>query len=182
MSDPITQQLLGVGTPTLRALRAAVLTRDGDGAETLRSAGYAGGAAMFNTLEARFRDEEDRHASHAPTDEFFRMLRSFFESEGWGRISVSSVHDAAALVEIEKCWESIDTGGGTGCHLTTGALVGFFEQVAEYPVAAMEVECAANGAPKCRFLVGNIPVLDYLYDGVRAGEALEEVAARTAEG
>jgi predicted hydrocarbon binding protein len=178
MSDPSSGQLLGIGSATLRAMRDAILEQE-DAAETLRNAGYASGSDAYSSMQSWAREEEGRDASYAPTEEFLQVMSNYFETLGWGRFAVSRLKEAAAIVDVDNCWEARNPGGlNLGCHITTGLLVGFFENVAGFPVAAMEVECAARGASCCRFLIGNIELLDYLHEGIQRGDGYESLAAQ----
>src|SRR4051812_38444469 len=121
MAEVVHHQLLGVGAATLRQLRANVIATE-NGADTLRRAGYAGGAAAYAAFERWVHEEQGRNASYAPAEDFHGMVSTFFEQAGWGRITFDSLQDAASVVDIEECWEVDGAQAAPGCHLTTGML------------------------------------------------------------
>jgi hypothetical protein len=52
--------------------------------------------------------------------------------------------------------------------------------VAEQPLAVMEVECRAAGAPRCRFLLGSADVMQQVWEGMADGRPYEELLAAPA--
>jgi predicted hydrocarbon binding protein len=163
MTEP-TIQMVGVAVPTLRELRAAVLT-SGDpesAVSALREAGYAGGDAVhsaFETWLAESSDAERMDAGDLSLSEFGESTTKFFRDAGWGTVTFS--HDEAeglAIIDVEDCWEG-PVAGDTGCQITTGLLASFFGRVAGYPIAVLETECCSAGSSRCRFLLGNAEVM-----------------------
>jgi hypothetical protein len=63
------------------------------------------------------------------------------------------------------------------CHFTAGMLSDFFTRLGGYPAAVMEVECRTRGEARCRFLVGSPDLLTWMYEGLTAGRAYEELLA-----
>jgi predicted hydrocarbon binding protein len=161
-----TMQMVGVAVPTLRELRAAILT-SGDpeaAVSALREAGYAGGDAVHAAFEAWLSEARDAGADHVDTGdlslaEFGDRTAKFFRDAGWGTVTFSpDDSEGVAIVDIEDCWEG-PVSGDTGCQITTGLLASFFGLVAGYPIAVLETECCSGGSSRCRFLLGNGEVM-----------------------
>jgi hypothetical protein len=48
--------------------------------------------------------------------------------------------------------------------------------LADAPLAALEVECRATGAPLCRWLIASPEVLGYVYDAMERGTDWDRAA------
>ena len=167
--------LLQLARDTVYRLRDAAAS--GSGVDALRDAGHSGGAALYDAFRAWVRDAPGDGADPAELtlEDFSSRAKEFFARAGWGNVVLRSAHDALAVVEIGQCWEAASGGrggdGAHGCHVTTGALAGFLEALAAYPLAVMEVECARETGAACLFLAGNEQMLDDAYRRIVAGES-----------
>jgi len=164
MTESTMTQMVGVALPTLRELRAAVLT-SGDpeaAVSALREAGYAGGEAVFASFESWLSES----SANGPVDtgdlslaEFGEQTAKFFRDAGWGTVTFTDNEaEGTAIVDIEDCWEG-PVARDSGCQITTGLLASFFGRIAGYPVAVLETECCSSGSSRCRFLLGNSEVM-----------------------
>ena len=179
MTETSTTQLVGVAIPTLRELRAAVLTSNLPDAavEALRQAGFAGGEAVHSAFEQWLSETgvSDGTTGRADSAEltveaFGHGAATFFRSAGWGDVTfLGDENEGVAILDIADCWEAAGDGSsaGTGCHITTGLLAAFFGRIAGYPVAVMETECADGSGSRCRFLMGNAEVMNYKWQDIR---------------
>jgi predicted hydrocarbon binding protein len=164
-------ELIGFAHRTLRSLRMRVAASGAGGPDALREAGFAGAESLFNAFETWLSELGVKSVKDMPIEEFSSRAAEFFQRAGWGKVSFRSLHDAVGVLDIEGCWEAELHGEGeTGCHLTTGTLAGFFGCIADYPVAVMEIECAAGESERCRFLVGTPEMLEHAYDRLARGE------------
>lgn len=163
-----------MASETLRRLSSSA--ESGSGAEALRDAGHGGGAALFAAFAESVRAGGGGDPAEMSLDDFSSRATAFFADAGWGDVRLRSSHDALAVIDIEKCWEA-ESGGGRGCHITTGVLAGFLSPIADYPIAVMEVECGAEGSATCRFLAGNAEMMDDAYQRLIAGEQWETIGA-----
>lgn len=170
MSAP---NLVTVAGETLTRLRGSA--ESASGADSLREAGHAGGAALYSAFAASVSAEGGADPAGLSLEEFAAKAAAFFAEAGWGRVKLRSSHDALAVIDIEDCWES--QSGGSGCHITTGVLAGFLSPLADYPIAVMEVECGSEGSASCRFLAGNAEMMDDAYERLVAGESWETFGA-----
>ncbi len=181
--DLAEHEMLAVSRSALTALRSALL-RDAEiaGATYLQEAGYAGSEAVFASFRQWLRGRMDSDPGELSLDEFAEMASEYFETTGWGSLRVGSLRDAVATVDSENWGEADPTAAldQPGCHLTTGMLAGFFGQVADAPLAVLEVECRSTGAPRCRFLLGAAEVMSRVYEDVERGIAYEEAVAGVA--
>lgn len=178
--DLAQSQLLALSRVSLAALRASLLRDAGPAAAAyLQEAGYAGGA----TMAAAFRDWLAARGVGAPEtlelQEFEQQLSAFLHDAGWGTLRIGSLHDAVATLDSDD-WGEADPAAQLdfpGCSLTTGLFADLFGRVAQYPLAVLEVECRSAGADRCRFLVGNAEVMEYVYDEMARGVGYEEAVA-----
>ena len=171
MTETTMSQMVGVAVPTLRELRAAVLT-SGDpeaAVSALRDAGYAGGDAVHAAFEAWLSDSSESagervDAGDLSLAEFGERTTKFFRDAGWGIVTFTDNEaEGTGIVDIEDCWEG-PVAGDTGCQITTGLLASFFGRVAGYPIAVLETECCSAGSSRCRFLLGNAEVMAAKWD------------------
>lgn len=170
-------QMLALSRETLTSLRAALL-RDADiaGATYLQEAGYAGSEAVFRSFRDWLRARMDAEPGELGLDEFGELASSYFGETGWGTLSIGSLGEAVATVDSPD-WREADPASELdhpACHLTTGMFAGFFGQVAERPLAVLEVECRSMGAPRCRFLLGAGEVMNHVYEEIERGVGYEE--------
>lgn len=173
MTSIASSGLVMLANETLRHLSASA--ESASGVEAVRDAGHAGGAALYSAFAASVRDGGSDPAEMSLED-FSSRAGAFFAEAGWGQMKLRSLHDALAVIDIESCWEAA-SGGGGGCHVTTGVLAGFLSPLAGYPVAVMEVECGSEGSASCRFLAGNAEMMDDAYRRLVAGERWETIGA-----
>lgn len=169
-----TIQMVGVAVPTLRELRAAVLSSgDPDAAvSALREAGYAGGDAVHSAFETWLTESTDGSghvdAGDLTLTEFGERTARFFRDAGWGTVTFTENEaEGTGIVDIEDCWEG-PVAGDTGCQITTGLLASFFGLVAGYPIAVLETECCSSGSSRCRFLIGNSEVMTARWEELSA--------------
>ena len=180
--DLSTHQLLGLGRGTLAALRAALLRDAGAAAASyLQEAGYAGGDQVYTAFRAWLGAQAGGEPEELPVQEFERRATEFLRELGWGSISIGSLNDAVATLDSAD-WGEADPESGLdhpGCYVSTGMLADFFGRVADFPLAVLEVECRSMGHDRCRFLLGNADVMEFLYEemgrGVDYAEAVGEV-------
>ncbi|MBA2688346.1 MAG: hypothetical protein H0U64_09625 [Gemmatimonadaceae bacterium] len=174
------ETMIGLSTPTLHRLRAAANRALGDSAFTeLREAGYDGGAPVFRAFLEWAANEGAESVADLELGEFSDLLEKFFSAAGWGTLKLKPLADVLAIVEIEDCWEAKDSKQSEGptCYITTGALTGFLEQIADYPMAALEYRCRSCGDERCEFVVGNPLAVQFAYEQIAAGKPIEEISA-----
>lgn len=172
MTDHASPDLVALPLATLRTLLQQLDDRLSQRAvHALRQAGYAGGAELAGAFDRWVRAQEEGEAGELPLEEFNTRVASFFERAGWGETAINSIHDLVAAVDVADCWEprAQHATSGPCCHVTTGAIASFFTTFAPYTLGAMEVECAASGGSRCRFLLGPPEVLDELYSHLEGG-------------
>jgi predicted hydrocarbon binding protein len=173
------RDMVALPLATVRSLVAGGGSAD-DAVHALRSAGHAGGAELARSFAEWVQSKDRKPAAELPLETFNERVAEFFALAGWGQLRMSSLHDVAAAVDVEDNWEPRSAGSSAGprCHITTGALAAFFSTYAPYALAAIEVECAAAGAHRCRFLLGPAPVLEELYERTAATGDYESALAQ----
>lgn len=172
--------MIGLSTPTLHRLRDAANRALGDSAlSELREAGYDGGAPVFHAFLEWAAKEGAESVSDLELGEFADLLEKFFAAAGWGTMHLRPLADVLAIVEIEDCWESKNArpSDAPTCYITTGALTGFLEQIARYPMAALEYRCRSCGDERCEFVIGNPGAVQFAYEQIAAGSPIEAITA-----
>jgi predicted hydrocarbon binding protein len=165
------------------ALRAAA-TRTPESVTASRDAGYAAGVALYDSFGAWLHDRGDMAPEMLPLEDFGDRLAAFLSAAGWGRLRVQRISNAVMALDTEDWAEAGSTANAAGpsCHVGTGLLAGFFGRVAEAPLAVLEVECRSAGASHCRFLVGSVDVLQYVYEAMDRGVSYEHAASSASTG
>lgn len=154
------------------------LCRIGEGGaltpDAFRDAGFTTGEALFD----HFADWLSQRGESGPatlTDERFQqVVGEFFESLGWGRVTVSTVSEAVLALDATEWSESAHQGGG--CLISTGLFAGFFGRLAEAPISVLEVAPPHDAPGQCRFLLGSVDVLDYVWEAMERGISWENAA------
>jgi predicted hydrocarbon binding protein len=157
---------------TLLALRATLLTRaDLDTVIALRDAGYAGGDAIYMAFAKYIRDQGTLDPQQLPIEQFFQYAGEFLTNSGWGQTTLSAQDDTFCVIEIDQCWEAdpAHQPDPRGCHLTMGLLGAFLGKFADYPVALLEVEGPGTESDRCRFIAGNMEMIEEYYLAAAAG-------------
>jgi predicted hydrocarbon binding protein len=172
--------VIGIGAGALHAIRATMIQDLGfdEGAARLQALGYAAGDELY----ASFREWLPSHTDVSDplaldADTLTDVLSAFFESTGWGSVTVERL-GARALAVTSTDWvesrSAVD--GGPSCFVSTGVLASFFTAMGEgTTLAVMEVECMAQGGTQCRFLVGAPETLTAVYDAASRNEPYDAI-------
>lgn len=126
----------------------------------------AGERLMLNatTRAARIWCEKEAETHNLLGVEVFRHYMQRISARGTGQFSIAEIDPSAGTAEIRVdhsiyVAEYGRDAGRNVCHAYGGAFVGGMEYVAasaglgDIQLAADEVQCAANGADHCRFIV-----------------------------
>jgi len=178
--DLASHHLVGLGRATLASLRAALLRDAGPAAAAyLQEAGYAGGEQIYAAFRSWLTDQGAGEPEELPVSEFERRATEFLRLLGWGSLAIGTLSDAVATLDSSDWGEADPTSGleHPGCYVSTGLLADFFGRVADFPLAVLEVECRSMGHDRCRFLLGNAEVMEYLFEEMGRGVGYEEAAA-----
>lgn len=143
----------------------------------LHHAGYAAGAEAAAGFGSGDRDE----VSGLGASDFWRRIERFFERKGWGSLKHETAHPGVGVLVsgdwAEASGAEVDPEGS--CSFTTGFLAGLLSELADRPVAVLEVTCRTRGDDACRFAFGSEAVVHELYghllDGADLGRALSEI-------
>jgi predicted hydrocarbon binding protein len=170
---------IGISMPTLRRLRDAAARDNSEAAiDALREAGYEGGASVYRAFTEWAAGEGAESVHDLDIEEFGQLLARFFSSAGWGTLTLKPIGEMLALVELDDSWESDPARAEPfpGCHITTGSLAGFFEQLSSAELAAFETSCRSSGDARCEFVLGNPDAIQFAYEKISAGIRPEELA------
>lgn len=109
---------------------------------------------------------------------FWSEVSRALEERGLGSLEYRLMGTDLADVTLRDGAESANGAdrGRPGCPFSTGLLGGLLSTAAGEPMAVLEVECAADGAPGCRFLAGAEARLSRVGERLREGASVEEAA------
>jgi predicted hydrocarbon binding protein len=101
---------------------------------------------------------------------------------GWGACRFSRLTPQLVLAEIQDSAPALAAGRAAEpvCHLTAGLLAGalsFHERTERH---AVEIACAALGAPACQFIVGASPQIDDVEAWQKQQLSADEIRRRLA--
>ena len=171
--------LLAISQSALTALRRALLREAGPAAAAcLQEAGYAGGTTVFEAFREWLRLQGKANPEELEFEEFQHRASMFFQQIGWGTVAVHPLSEAVAVVESSD-WHEADPADKLdhpACHFTTGMFADFFGRLSGAPLAVLEVECRSMGAPRCRFLLGNAEVLQFIFQEMERGVSYQDAA------
>jgi predicted hydrocarbon binding protein len=138
----------------------------------LREAGRLTGEQLLEEL----RPAADPEA--AAPGAFWSEVSLALEERGLGSLEYRLMGSDLADLTLRGGAESANGSdrGRPGCPFSTGLLGGLLSSAAGEPMAVLEVECAADGAPGCRFLAGAEARLSRVGDRLQEGASVEEAA------
>ncbi len=136
-------------------------------ADAVRDAGYAAGQALFDHFSGWLADRSEHGPDRLLDDRFPILLREYFFEIGWGLVQLSSLSEAVMMLDANNWGEA--SAEARGCPVSTGLFAGFFGRLAGAPLSVLEVtpDIAATG--QCRFLLGSIDVLNYVWEAMERG-------------
>lgn len=143
------------------------------GIAALREAGRGLGLSIFDSLAA------DQNIDRLDPREFWEEVGKKLDELGFGPARYEQVDEglaAVCLVEFpEAGGEEIGKRRSSGCHLGTGLLGGLLSRAADESIAVLEIECRADGAQGCWFILGSQDRLEAIHQRLIAGEPIENV-------
>jgi predicted hydrocarbon binding protein len=169
---------LTIGRGALRQLHHSLFRDAGDSAVTiLQEAGFAAGDGVYRAFcgwlpaQAGVARPEDLDAARMS-----EVLSAFFQSTGWGAVSVAPFGSAALSVDARD-WAEAEPGSAQTpmCFFSAGMLSDFLGRLSGEPVAVMEVECRSRNDTRCRFLSASPETLNDVYEQMTQGRGYEEV-------
>jgi predicted hydrocarbon binding protein len=169
---------LTIGRGTLRQLHHSLFRDAADAAVTiLQEAGFAAGDGVYRAFCAWLPAQtgvarpEDLEAARMSD-----VLSAFFQSTGWGAVSVAPIGGSALSVDAHE-WVEAEPGSAETpmCFFSAGMLSDFLGRLSGEPVAVMEVECRSRNDARCRFLSASPETLNRVYEEMTQGKAYEEV-------
>ena len=143
--------------------------------DVVRDAGFAAGQALFDHFSAWLADRSEQGPDHLLDERFPVLLRDYFFELGWGLVRLSALSDAVMVLDASN-WGEADADGG-GCPVSTGLFAGFFGRLADAPISVLEVTDDSADDGQCRFLLGSVDVLGYVWEAMERGIPYERAAA-----
>ena len=165
--------VLGFGRKGLHALRHVISqTQLTESAQTLQEAGYTAGEDIYACFRrwlpgaTGVQDPADLDASILGD-----VLSDFFQTLGWGTVSIGQLGKAGLTVDSSDWAESEPGANATQpcCFVSAGMLANFLGKLAGSTVAVMEVECRSCNDARCRFLAGAPSTLQAVYESMSGG-------------
>lgn len=108
-------------------------------------------------LETEALERLDRTLREVPMKTVMTMVGGWLSRQGWGQVSAdfTSARQGAFIMHLERgaFAESIGYSEVTRCHLFSGFFRAIFSHLSDKLLAVREVACAAQGHPRCSFVV-----------------------------
>ncbi|MFN9204360.1 MAG: hypothetical protein ACK6DP_15045 [Gemmatimonas sp.] len=160
-------------------LRRAVLEGSSDASpltvDAIRDAGYAAGQALFDPFATWLAEEGEAAPTELADTRFPWLLQAFFHATGWGRVELRDLSEAVVALDASDWGEPVGASGG--CLVSTGLFAGFFGRLADAPMAVLEVEAPDRSRGSCRFLLGSVDVMGYVWERMARGIPYTQAAA-----
>lgn len=168
---------LTIGSGGLRQLHRSLAQHTPDAAITiLQEAGYASGEGVYQALCGWLGTHAGtEHPEELDAANFSGALSDFFESSGWGHVTMAPVGGAALALDSPD-WAEAEPGSAQMpmCFFSSGMLADVMGRVSGETVAVMEVECRSRGDSICRFLSASPTTLQEVYEKMTAGMSYAE--------
>lgn len=165
--------VLGFGRKGIHALRHVISqTQLSESAVSLQEAGYTAGEDIYACFR-RWLPVQTGVQDPADLDSrvLGDVLSDFFQSLGWGAVTVEQLGKAGLTVDSTN-WAEAEPGSNAErpcCYLSAGMLASFLSRLAGSNVAVMEVECRSSNDARCRFLAGAPDTLQTVYESMSGG-------------
>ena len=177
-STPITSRAVTMPVEFFAGLRQGVLvghaSAGGISVDAVRDAGYNAGQALFDEFAQWLRRRGDVGPRELADERFPSLFEAFFQAHGWGHVTLAPLSDAVMTLEAHDWGEATDDDGG--CLVSTGLFAGFLGRLAEAPISVLEVDPGPGVRGRCRFLVGSVDVLDYVWEAMQRGVPYQQAA------
>lgn len=177
MPESISTNDLTVPAATLPALRRTLRREAGPSAavQVLQAAGYEAGRALHGPLLEALPKPPDAVAP----DVFWSRFRRFWIRRGWGRLEHRDVHPAIGLLVSGDWPEAVrdEDVRQPVCAFTTGLFAGLLGEVADGPLAVLEIRCRGRGDGECAFAFGADRIVHRLYGDLLEGRSFEQSLA-----
>ena len=166
--------VLGFGRKGLHALRHIIAqTQLTESALSLQEAGYTAGEDIYACFKAWLPENTGvRDPADIDSTRLGDVLSSFFQSLGWGSVSMERLGTSGITVDSSD-WAEAEPGTNAEqpcCYLSAGILASFLGALAGTSVAVMEVECRSCNDNRCRFLAGSSATLQVVYEAMAKGK------------
>jgi predicted hydrocarbon binding protein len=157
-------------------LHASATERGGDATDAVRDAGYAAGQALLDSFGSWLRENGDVEPEALSDERFPALLQRFFEANGWGDVTLTALSDAVLMLDA---WDWSEARvSANGCPVSTGVFAGFLGKLAGAPLSVLEVDPGTAEPGRCRFLIGSIDVLAYVWQAMQSGVPYADAAQR----
>jgi len=157
--------------PTLRS----ALRREVDALKVTHSfhaAGFAAGADVYSSFVKR---QGGVAPDAIPQSRFWESLSDFFVRTGWGSLQHSQIHPGLGMLEARD-WAEVGESSEpdeSGCAFSSGLLAAILGQIADGPVAVLEVACRGRRAEACQFVFGSDATIHDLYGLLLEGHSFD---------
>ena len=165
--------VLGIGRTGLQAVLRGVAAPPQDPPTFLQEAGFNSGEELYGAFVRwlpGYADVSD--PSELDASVLGEVLSEFFQSLGWGSLTIEQLGEAGLTVDSAD-WAEASPGTNAPspyCFYTAGLLSSILGRLAGGDVAVMEVECRSCNDARCRFLAGSPETLQTVFDAMTAGK------------
>lgn len=143
----------------IQALKEVLEDEVGDAwSQILHRVGRIWGRRVARRFQSELQQYYQRPLYEMPMPEFIGILEGYFRYHGWGRLRLDfSVAEGGVIMATLENGAFVELLGNSTTpvdSIVCGLLGEFFNQISERSdIDCLETECAACGAPVCRFLI-----------------------------
>jgi hypothetical protein len=167
----------------LLALRLVLEEETGEAwTQVLGRVGRIWGKRVAKRFNSELSSYYGRPLHEMPVREFTRILEGYFDYHGWGTMTIDmSVAETGFILAKLQHSAFVEVTGTSKVPvdaIVEGLLAEFFCQVSERgDIDCVETQCAATGAPDCRFIIGLTSRLETTRNLLAAGRSHGDIVA-----
>ena len=133
-------------------------------------------------LETEALERLDRTLREVPMRTVMEMVGAFLSRQGWGQVSAdfAAARRGAFVIYLQRgaFAESVGFSEVPRCHLFAGFFRALFSHLSDKLLAVREVGCAAQGHPRCSFVVVGLSRRAALEEAIVAGDGDADAVLR----
>jgi len=166
-----------IGRGALRQLHHSLLRDAGPQAVAiLQEVGFAAGEGVYQSFCTWLPVQTGvSQPDELDAGQLSEVLSAFFQSHGWGTVTVAPLGAAALALDTED-WVEAEPGSAETpmCFFSAGMLSDFLGRLSGEAVAVMEVECRSRNDGRCRFLSASPETLNAVFEQITQGKGYAE--------
>jgi predicted hydrocarbon binding protein len=148
--------------------------------EVLFTAGRTWGAQAFSEFTERVSASQKTlyHTRNMGLSDFKQEFNEYLVRHGWGRFDIYEKYDLIFVDLFSSAFaEMLTQRDVMTCSLMAGFFSGFFSDLTGVELSCIELRCAALGANKCTFVVGDSALTVSVRKWLSKGREFDEIVA-----